>query len=206
MFHFPGTSKIIHRGAHLIEAGRDFRHARKYSPDKLNSRLVKMMHTPTLQVLGRIDGTVAQEERPVLAAHQRVELFSGQSHGIESADNAAHRRSRDNIDRYARPLQHFQHTNVRHALRAATGEHHCHAGPLTRRHLRERVRNADRARGMQRRGKQLSTGCQEEKQERKESVHKYVKVYFCCKYNQKLAENQNKAKKFSMSPKKSIPL
>ena len=43
MFHFPGTSKIIHRGAHLIEAGRDFRHARKYSPDKLNSRLVKML-------------------------------------------------------------------------------------------------------------------------------------------------------------------
>ena len=43
MFHFPGTSKIIHRGAHLIEAGHDFRHARKYSPDKLNSRLVKML-------------------------------------------------------------------------------------------------------------------------------------------------------------------
>ena len=43
MFHFPGSSKIVQRGAHLIEQGRDFRHARKYSPDKLFSRVIKML-------------------------------------------------------------------------------------------------------------------------------------------------------------------
>lgn len=43
MFHFPGSSKIVQRGTHLIEQGRDFRHARKYSPDKLFSRVIKML-------------------------------------------------------------------------------------------------------------------------------------------------------------------
>ena len=42
MFHFPGSTRIVHHGAHFIEAGREMRHARKYSPDKLVSRLVKM--------------------------------------------------------------------------------------------------------------------------------------------------------------------
>ena len=42
MFHFPGSSRIVRTGAHFIEAGRDFRHARKYSPDRLLGRLVKM--------------------------------------------------------------------------------------------------------------------------------------------------------------------
>jgi len=43
MFHFPGRSKIVQTGAHLIEEGRDFRHARKYSPDKLFSRFIKLI-------------------------------------------------------------------------------------------------------------------------------------------------------------------
>ncbi len=42
MFHFLGNTKIVQTGSHLIEAGRDFRHARKYSPDKLTRRLIKM--------------------------------------------------------------------------------------------------------------------------------------------------------------------
>ena len=43
MFHFLGNTKIVQTGSHLIEAGRDFRHARKYSPDKLTRRLIKML-------------------------------------------------------------------------------------------------------------------------------------------------------------------
>ena len=43
MFHFPGSSKIVHVGAEIIEQGRDFRHARKYSPDKLFNRFVKLL-------------------------------------------------------------------------------------------------------------------------------------------------------------------
>ena len=42
MFHFPGSSKLVRTGDHLIETGRDFRHARKYSPDKLFSRFIKL--------------------------------------------------------------------------------------------------------------------------------------------------------------------
>ena len=43
MFHFPGSSRIVRTGADIIESGRQFRHARKYSPDKLFSRFIKLL-------------------------------------------------------------------------------------------------------------------------------------------------------------------
>jgi len=43
MFHFPGSSRIIQTGSNLIETGREFRHARKYSPDKLFKRFIKLL-------------------------------------------------------------------------------------------------------------------------------------------------------------------
>ena len=43
MFHFPESSKFIRHGANIIEAGRSLRHSRKYDPNKLTNRLVKML-------------------------------------------------------------------------------------------------------------------------------------------------------------------
>ena len=50
--------------------------------------------------------------------------------GIETADDATHRRTRHDIHGDARLLKYFQHTDVRHTLGTAATQHDGHLLPV----------------------------------------------------------------------------
>ena len=63
---------------------------------------------------------IGEQAKPVLAAHDRVELGRTVADRVQPAHDAAHTRSGDHVHRNARLLQHFQHADVREAARRAS--------------------------------------------------------------------------------------
>ena len=74
-------------------------------------------------------GTVAERGVPVDAAHQRVDLVRRHARGVEPADDGAHARARDGVDRDAQLLERLQHADVGEPARAAAGQHEPDARP-----------------------------------------------------------------------------
>ena len=62
---------------------------------------------------------VGDDVAPVLHPHHRVERMGIVAYGVEATYDAAHRCAGDVVDGDACLLQHFQHTDVCHALCAA---------------------------------------------------------------------------------------
>ena len=96
--------------------------------EEIGVLLLAVAETLPTQVLA-----VANHVAPVLHTHHRVECIGIVADGIEAADDAAHRRAGDDVDGDARPFQNLQHTDVGHALRTATAQHHAHLRPSLRR-------------------------------------------------------------------------
>ena len=78
-----------------------------------------LMETLQTQVVA-----VGKHYGPVLHPDNRVERMGVFSSGIETAHYAAHARTGDDVDGDACPLNHFQRTDVGHALCTAAAEHH----------------------------------------------------------------------------------
>ena len=66
---------------------------------------------------------VGDHVAPVLHPHHRVERVGVVADGVQTTDDAAHRRAGDDIHGDARLLQHLQHTDMCHTLRAAAAQH-----------------------------------------------------------------------------------
>ena len=67
---------------------------------------------------------------PVDGAHQRIKDGGIISNRIQSAHDAAHTGSCDNIHRNACPFNHFQRSDMRHALGTTATQHHRHLLPV----------------------------------------------------------------------------
>ena len=71
---------------------------------------------------------VAKSLLPVDRAHGFVDVVRTHAAGIQTADHGAHAGARDAIDGYLELFENFEHADVRHAARAAAGEHQADTG------------------------------------------------------------------------------
>ena len=80
-------------------------------------------------------GSVAQHGGPseleAFARDLLLERVGVESVAEESADDRAHARARDDVDRDAQLFEHAQHADVRDAARAATAQHESDARSLS---------------------------------------------------------------------------
>ncbi len=84
-----------------------------------------LLLTVTQALVGQVL-LVGNHVAPVLHTHHRVERVGVVADGIQTADDASHRRAGDDVDGDACLFQYLQCTYMRHAFRTATAQHHGH--------------------------------------------------------------------------------
>ena len=102
-------------GIHILLANR------QACSNKIGVLLLAVADTLVAQVL-----LIANHVAPVLHTHQRVERVGVIADGIETTDDATHRRTRHDINGDARLLKYLQHTNMRHTLGTTATQHDGH--------------------------------------------------------------------------------
>ncbi len=72
---------------------------------------------------------IAEQFFPVHGSQRRIDLFGREAARVKPADDSAHARAGDRIDRHAHLFEHLEHAHMGRAARASAGEHEPHSRP-----------------------------------------------------------------------------
>ena len=113
----------------LHQAGRQHEPRLLHAEREAHQEVALVLLAAEAELLAR--RAIAKRVLPVQRANQRLDLGARHAGGIQAADDRAHARTGDRVDRHAHLVQYFQHADVRRAACTAAAEHQADARPLT---------------------------------------------------------------------------